>query len=437
MKTKIYLLFIAVIFFGLGLSGNGWTQNEPVNGYYDPLNDWFVFEWDRPDYGKTTTIYDPPNKVNPVIKAIVVFDPLTNEYTYNYGVANQTGVTQAIDNIVVKYMAPIYDAKAPSEDWYMNRYRGKDAWHWTNYPPGILPGKAESGLSFKSKGLPTIVNSVFLGGKRAIYSPPGDYDTDEVEDSFERVMKTLEDQYKEKFENVTRKTIGPTVPPRIFIPLDFLNTIQPYINESITLGWLIDSTLVSTLHAELNKARSYIEANDPSSAKSALQRFMTALDNSTSTQRTTEAYGLLYYNAQYLKNKLPDTYIPPPPPVLELKPEKATLPIGTIHTLTATLTQDNNPLQDYPVNVKVISGPNEGWILNSKLTDINGQAIFSYTSTKVGTDKLVARVEIIIMQSPKPEGVLVAMNDRDIGSIPLLGNDYKTYLLRCLLLLIY
>lgn len=279
----------------------------------------------------------------------------------------------------------------------------------------ITPGSSLGGFELISGGLPSIrkmeVEPFWIFVSEGDATPEDEQAAIEIEKSI--IFHT--------------KTIGPTAPP--FDLRDLLEKIFGYIDESVALGWLIDPSLTDTLRAELNTARSYIEVNDPSSAKSALQRFMTALDSSSSAQRTAEAYSLLFYNAQYLKNKLPDTYIPPPPPVLELKPEKATLPIGTIHTLTATLTQDSNPLQDYPVNVKVISGPNLGLMLNSKLTDINGQAVFSYTSTKVGIDKLVAQVEMIIMQSPKPWGVLVAMNNGDTGSIPVMGNDYNTYLL--------
>jgi len=38
---------------------------------------------------------------------------------------------------------------------------------------------------------------------------------------------------------------------------------------------------------------------------------MDLINSATSSQLTSEAKGLLYYNIQYLKNQLPDAQIPP------------------------------------------------------------------------------------------------------------------------------
>ncbi|MDP2754822.1 MAG: hypothetical protein Q8P40_10605, partial [Nitrospirota bacterium] len=84
---------------------------------------------------------------------------------------------------------------------------------------------------------------------------------------------------------------------------------------------------INTLRTELNTASSYLDANDPSSAKIALQRFMDAIDQATLAQQTPEAQALLYYNAKYLKDTLPETYVPPVFR-LDLIPQEATLPIG-------------------------------------------------------------------------------------------------------------
>ncbi len=108
------------------------------------------------------------------------------------------------------------------------------------------------------------------------------------------------------------KTIGPIAPPKIFNPINFIERINNYVNKSVTLDWLIDPALIISLQADIDAIRSFIEANDPSSAKTALSHFMTLLDEASSSQRTAEAYGLLFYNAKYLFDKLHDTYIPPP-----------------------------------------------------------------------------------------------------------------------------
>lgn len=330
MKIKIYFA-IVLLFFSFILASNVWSQ-ELVKGYYDPENDWFVFEWDMPDYGKTTTIDDPPNKVNPVIKAKVIFDTETQGYIYSYEVANQNGAKQHLMDIVVKYSAPSYDPKAPSKDWYMARFRGKDAWHWAKTRGaihGIAAGQKERGFSFKSKGLPTIVSSSFYGKRRDRYSPPGDFDTEEVIASFSRVRKELKEQYKDKFGSVVRKTVGPKTPPAVFVPIDFLNYIISLKHEAYNLGWIVqgrdddkdkyedeEEGIMNSLDKKLEKAKEALVKGDNREAIEKLKSFIHEIEalykegkekhekEEGRSHITSEAYALLKYNAIYLIEKL-------------------------------------------------------------------------------------------------------------------------------------
>jgi uncharacterized repeat protein (TIGR01451 family) len=74
-----------------------------------------------------------------------------------------------------------------------------------------------------------------------------------------------------------------------------------------------------------------------------------------------------------------------------LSPASATNPVGTQHTVTATL-QDNlgNPVANRQVNFEVVSGPQAGLTAMSQ-TDATGRTTFTYTGTAAGTDQIVAR----------------------------------------------
>ncbi len=336
MKMKVYIV-ISLLCFNFILATNVWPQ-ELVKGYYDPENDWFVFEWNRPDYGKTTTIDDPPNKVNPIIKAKSVFDTETRDYIYSYEVTNQTGAKQPLYDIVVKHLTPIYDAKAPSKEWYMARYRGKNAWHWAKTRGeihGIAAGQNERGFSFKSKGLPTIVDSILLGHERTEYeySPPGDFDTEEVIASFSRVRKELKEQYKDKFASVVRKTVGPKAPPAPFVPIPFLDYITSLKHEAFNLGWIVqgrdddegkkeneEKGIMKSLDKKLEKAKAELVKGDTKEAIEKLKSFIHEVEALYKEDKekkekhekekeghshiTSEAYALLKYNAQYLIEQL-------------------------------------------------------------------------------------------------------------------------------------
>ena len=100
-----------------------------------------------------------------------------------------------------------------------------------------------------------------------------------------------------------------------------------------------------------------------------------------------------------------DNFVVDPQPVLQallndciatvtqgitLTPVEATNPVGTDHTVTATLFDDNlNPLPGITVNFEVTAGPNVG-TTGSCVTDANGQCTFTYTGDGgAGTDTIV------------------------------------------------
>lgn len=100
------------------------------------------------------------------------------------------------------------------------------------------------------------------------------------------------------------KTLGPTAPPKYFDPKEFVDKIKGYVDESVGLGWLTDPALTNNLKKKLDLAKSYIEADDPSQAEELLREFMQEIEQASSVQRTSEAYGLLYFNAKYLVEQL-------------------------------------------------------------------------------------------------------------------------------------
>lgn len=73
-----------------------------------------------------------------------------------------------------------------------------------------------------------------------------------------------------------------------------------------------------------------------------------------------------------------------------LSPVSAVNPVGTPHSLTATVQDDSgNPISGVTVHFEVTSGPNDG-TNGDAVTDADGKAQFTYTSTNSGTDTIVA-----------------------------------------------
>ncbi|WP_342304772.1 Ig-like domain-containing protein [Methanolobus sp. ZRKC5] len=73
-----------------------------------------------------------------------------------------------------------------------------------------------------------------------------------------------------------------------------------------------------------------------------------------------------------------------------LSPASATNPVGTYHTVTATVQDDDgNPVESKQVTFEVVVGPHAG-LTNSAYTGSNGEATFTYLGTLEGTDTIIA-----------------------------------------------
>jgi hypothetical protein len=75
-----------------------------------------------------------------------------------------------------------------------------------------------------------------------------------------------------------------------------------------------------------------------------------------------------------------------------LSPVSATNNLGESHTLTAKVQDDNGvPVEGVLVTFTITAGPNMG-MTGTDTTNANGQATWSYTSSAVGTDTIVASI---------------------------------------------
>jgi hypothetical protein len=74
---------------------------------------------------------------------------------------------------------------------------------------------------------------------------------------------------------------------------------------------------------------------------------------------------------------------------IDLDPDTAINPIGTMHTVTATVEEDGTPVVGVMVHFEVIAGPNTG-VMGSDTTDAAGQATFTWSSAVAGVDTVQA-----------------------------------------------
>ncbi len=189
------------------------------------------------------------------------------------------------------------------------------------------------------------------------------------------------------FDFYPTMTTAPVITKQVTLD-SVLSTIQGAFGAACIKTNAVENDLTS----RINQAQTDQDAGDTPGAIAVMDGYISAV-NAGQSQGTigSPCSTVLVSDAQSLKESLQQGYVPPPPPPkLTLTPAKATLPLGAYYTMTATLTQGDTPVSGSLITVGVISGPNQGLVLQGNRTDSSGQTILRYTSKITGTDYLVA-----------------------------------------------
>ncbi len=224
----------------------------------------------------------------------------------------------------VEYGGTLRNVIPPKEkDWGQFPSVGRKMWWNAQYDTtgkddlrrvpisAILPGEHLS-FSFECKGLPTIGHFwaagwapwFFTEGERDSLIAEG-YPEEELHDTDDKALKG--------------RTVVPKFPPSPFICIVFLDTLISYKHHADTLGWLADDNFVNELDNGLNNARKHLVKGDSVNCAKELQTFQdkvqkeyekTQHDEKNNKPRdkrfvTSEGYALLYFNTQYLLDRLP------------------------------------------------------------------------------------------------------------------------------------
>ena len=102
-----------------------------------------------------------------------------------------------------------------------------------------------------------------------------------------------------------------------------------------------------------------------------------------------------------------------------LTPKIGANPVGASHTVTATVTDDqDNPVSGVTVNFTVTSGPSMG-TSGTGVTDAQGEATFSWTSNVVGTDTVTATIMLATGQPTSDTATKDWIPGNQIPEVPL------------------
>ncbi len=108
--------------------------------------------------------------------------------------------------------------------------------------------------------------------------------------------------YSNSFRGIT---VGPEDSPSPFDCMNFSDSLRSYINQSRTLGWIKDQPTADKYSALVDSAKAQLQRTDSASALATLDTAMQRSIQDSSSSLTSEAFALIYFNAQYLAGLLP------------------------------------------------------------------------------------------------------------------------------------
>jgi hypothetical protein len=246
-------------------------------------------------------VYPRMDKVDAHVRAEVSQSP--GGLDYHYLVVNRSGALQILDSFGIQAFTVGPPSRATPPDWTAGGPILGSAfytWYMLGGSRGLAPGASAAGFGFANADLPAIVTFLAWGEVEPPSFPLG-----EAPSSCENA-----DVIQNSFKGTT---VGPKPPPQPFVPLEFLNYLLTLLHDSRQLGWITGDGVHQSLLAKLINAKRKLEAGEGAVAKNILNAFLNEVRAASCPEftcpgnkpLTSEAYALLYFNGQYLWERLP------------------------------------------------------------------------------------------------------------------------------------
>ncbi|HKK44233.1 MAG TPA: hypothetical protein VJ964_01845 [Balneolaceae bacterium] len=255
------------------------------------------YEWDNNTVKKG--FYVPANGVKPFVDGSVAYDSVSNKYIYSYELKNEEGAYHPLYSFVLKIESSPNNLTEPNKDWWGRYEENMGACLWSktgSYIPGIQPGNVEKGFEFTSKNLPTFISGS-TSSLTDIYFP-------DIEGELPYRLSLVIDSLRNLTTPIKIKTIGPRQLPDNIGSTALVDTLQSYLTFSCDTTWIENKGVCRSLEARLDNIDRQLEQGRQNTAANDLQALLNELDVIKEKQISSEAYGLLYFNGQFLLDKL-------------------------------------------------------------------------------------------------------------------------------------
>jgi hypothetical protein len=259
----------------------GWRDQ----GEGDPV----TYSWNGQLYGNWPNTPQPPkgfilprNRVDEDLRAKV--EKTIDGYKYQYTVKIESTSIQDVNQILLECEINSVQKVVSRKGWIFKLWEDLLGWTNASHPPTenlLLAGQIDSSFVYVSSGLPKILYYYVRG-----------YNSDQV--SFKNL----------KENSASGLTIGAANPPDPFSAAGFADSLIQYCVKSDSLNWITDSASTAKYSGYFENAKSHIQQNNKPAAINVLDSVLTNVEADGGVTLTSEAYALIKYNTEYLRDHL-------------------------------------------------------------------------------------------------------------------------------------
>ena len=344
---------------------------------------------------------------------------LTSGFLYAYAISNKENSEQGCDNfrlLVADSLITnnITRITGPTDKkWYVDGRKngfvsGSAANRFFNFPvapeDALFPGESMF-ISFPSLGLPSIMTYYAQSFALALTM-------NEVDSLY--ALGYTDKQIFPSWEDNSYKnqTVAPNLGLLNLLPLTFLDTLTSFTTQSLTFGWIKNQVTANKYLGYFSSAKTQLQSNSIAGARSTLQTVLTNAISDSTSNLTSEAYALIYYNTQYLLAQLP---LPP-----------SGVNVKLVNSTGVKLT--GGSLQYYDGSWKPAVNNNDGtFTVNTTLKTVSLQMTYAYgvqtkSNVTVGSDTVVFQTVNVQVKLQNSQGSLI-----DTGTVQYYAGAWRNF----------
>jgi hypothetical protein len=284
----------------------GWRDGEEDTDEIYSWNGQFYGKWaDTPELNDGELL--PRDNLDVKVKSSV--KKKDEVYFYKYKIYNDEFSAQNINQILLECDINSVQKSYSRKNWDFNLWNNLLGWTCIreSISSFIVPGEADSSFGYISYGLPKIFNFYIRG--------------------YNGGQSSFQDYKENSFHSVT---LGAAMPPDPFISTDFLDSLIYNIDQSKEIGWTSDSVIANKYISYFENVYMYVNQNQKLSGLETIDSVLTDVDIDSSASLASEAYALIKYNAEYLKEQLEQTIVPSNYNVILKDSQGSLLPGGSL-----------------------------------------------------------------------------------------------------------